>query len=215
MTDKLTFEDWWADFSDKFRNDKDGGREMLNRLKSEVWSFPQAKREAFIDELLKRRNRQFYTCELVPLFGNQRQVGEIKKRAQKLLERSSFEDALPEYVKVILKTFEPADIPLLTKYYLNYQESSGFRIPLELYDIDQQLFLRAFEKYLKGYSAEALCEYDGLLYLTANPDAIEFLIAELSLDLSSKMKSFAKKKSQHSMVIRNMELSERLMKLGE
>ncbi len=214
MTDKLTFENWWVDFSDKFRNDKDGGREMLNRLKSEVRSFHKEKREAFIDELLKRNKLVFYSCELIPLFGNQRQIGEIKKRAQKLLDRSSFEDVLPEYVKVILKTFEPADIPWLTKYFLNYQDSSRFRIPLALYDIDQQLFLRALEKYLKGYSVEVLCEYDGLLYLTANPDAIEFLIAELSLDLSSKMKSFAKKKSQHSLVIRDKELSERLLKLG-
>jgi hypothetical protein len=215
MTDKLTFDNWWDDFSYKFRNDKDGGVEMLGRLKSEVESFTQDKREAFIDELLKSKNLEFFACELTPLFGNQRQIAEIKKRAEKLIERGRFEEILPEYLKVIIKNFEPADIQLLNKYYLNYQASLTFRIPSELFDIDQQLFLNAFDMYLKNYSVETLCEYDGLLYLTVNPDAIEFLIAELPLELSSKMKSFAKKKSKHSIVVRDKELSERLQKLGQ
>ena len=215
MTDKLTFDNWWADFSHKFRNDKDGGLDMLDRLKMEVRSFSQDKREAFIDELLKRKNLVFFACELIPLFRNPSQIEEIKKRAKELIERERFEDILPEYLNVIIKTFDPADIQLLNKYYLNYQETLPFRIPSELFEIDQQLFLMAFNKYLKNYSIESLCEYDGLLYLTYSPDAIEFLIAELPLELSYKMKSFAKKKSKHSMVVRNKELSEKLLKLGQ
>ncbi|MCZ4410370.1 hypothetical protein O3Q51_16255 [Cryomorphaceae bacterium 1068] len=215
MTDKLTFENWWADFSHKFRNDKDGGLDMLDRLKSEVWSFNAYKQEAFIDELLKRKNLLFFACELIPLFGNQRQIAEIKMRAKNLIERGRFEEILPEYLKVIIKNFEPADIQLLTTYYLNYQETLQFRIPSELFEIDQKLFLMAFDRYLRDYSVESLCEYDGLLYLTDNPNAIEFLISYLPLELSSKMKSFAKKKSKHSIVVRDKELSERLMKLGQ
>jgi hypothetical protein len=215
MADKLTFDNWWADFSHKFRNDKDGGLDMLDRLKSEVQSFTQDKREAFIDELLKRQNLALFACELIPLFGHQRQIEEIKKRAKKLIERGRYERILPEYVTVILKTFAPSDLQLLTQYYLNYQKTPSFRIPSELFEINQELFLMAFNKYLMDYSVEGLCEYDGLLYLTDNPDAIEFLIAELPLELSSKMKSFAKKKSRHSIVVRNKELSERLLKLGQ
>jgi hypothetical protein len=215
MTDKLTFDNWWADFSHKFRNDKDGGLDMLDRLKSEVQSFDQDKQEAFIDELLKRKNLVFFACELIPLFGSQRQIVEIKKRAKKLIERGRFEEILPEYLKVIIKNFEPADIQLVTKYYLNYQETLQFRIPSELFEIDQKLFLMAFDRYLRDYSVESLCEYDGLLYLTDNPNAIEFLISYLPPELSLKMKSFAKKKSKHSIVVRDKELSERLMKLGQ
>jgi len=215
MTDKLTFDNWWDDFSYKFRNDKDGGVEKLSRLKSEVQSFSQDKREAFIDELLKSKNLEFFACELTPIFGNQRHIAEIKKRAKKLIEGGRFEDILPEYLKVIIKTFEPNDIQLLTKYYLNYQDSISFRIPSKLFEIDEQLFLMAFDKYLRDYSVENLCEYDGLLYLTANPDAIGFLISELPPELSSKMKSFAKTKSKHSIVARDKELSERLMNLGQ
>jgi hypothetical protein len=215
MTDKLTFDNWWADFSYKSRNDKDGGRDMLDRLKLEVQSFTKDKREAFIDELLKRKNLVFFACELIPFYGNQSQIAEIKKRAAKLIERGRFEEILPEYLKVIIKNFEPADIQLLNRYYLNYQDELTFRIPLDLFEIDQELFLNAFAKYLKNYSVEKLCEYDGLLYLTFNPDAIEFLIAELPLELSFKMKSFAKKKAKHLMVVRDKELSERLLKLGQ
>ena len=215
MTDKLTFENWWADFSYKFRNNKDGGWDKLQRLKIDVQSFSQDMREAFIDELLQRKNLEIFACELIPLYGNQRQVLEIKKRAKELIEHERFEEALPEYLKVFIKTFDPDDLHLITKYYLNYQENSGFRIPSELHEVDQQLFLKAFTKYLKNYSVESLCEYDGLLYLTNNIDAIEFLINELPPDLSFKMKSFAKKKSKHSMVIGNKVLSESLLKLGQ
>jgi hypothetical protein len=214
MTDKLTFENWWDDFSYQFRNDKDGGLEMLSRLRSEVFSFSQEKREAFIDELLKRKNLEYFACELVSVFGNQRQIGEVKKRANELINADRFEEILPEYIAVILKTFTPSDLPLLTQYYLNYQKTVPFRIPSELFEIDRKLFLSAFEKYLKDYSVETLCEYDGLLYLTKDVDSIEFLINELPTDLSSKMKSFAKKKSEHSTVIGDKELSERLLLLG-
>lgn len=215
MPEKLSFENWWIDFSYKFRNNKDGGLTMLNRLKMEVQSFSRDKREAFINELLQRKNLEIFACELIPMFGTKSQVGEIKKRASEIIKFERFEEILPEYLNVVIKTFSPADLQLITEYYLNYQETLSFRIPSELYVINPELFLKAFAKYLQNYSVKTLCEYDGLLYLTSNINAIKFLIDELPHNLSFKMKCFAKKKSNHSIVLRDRELSEKLLKLAQ
>ena len=52
---------------------------MLERLIFDVRTFTQQKRIAFIDELLQRTNLHYYACELIPLFGDQKQINEIKK----------------------------------------------------------------------------------------------------------------------------------------
>ncbi len=141
MSDKLTFEDWWTDFSNKFRKDKDGGYGKRDRLILEVKGFTQQKRIAFIDELLHRKNLAAYACELIPLFGNPHQRNEIKKRAIKLVRKGKSDQILPYYLDMLIRTYEPDDLNLLTDYYLNYQDRIFFRIPTELFEIDQNLFL--------------------------------------------------------------------------
>src|SRR5690554_5126648 len=157
MSDKLNFEDWWNDFSHKFRNDKDGGYGKRDRLILEVKSFTQQKRIAFIDELLHRKNLDAYACELIPLFGNHHHRNEIKKRAIKRVRKSKSDLILTYYFDMLIRTYEPDDLYLLTDYYLNYQDRIVFRIPTELFEIDKDLFLHAFTKYFPNYSTYRIC----------------------------------------------------------
>lgn len=215
MSEKLSFDEWWADFSHNFRNDKDGGHAMLDRLIFDVGTFTQEKRIAFIDELLQRKNLEMFACKLIPMFGDKGQIAEIKKRANELVKSNITDQILPDYFDVIFKTYKPEDLQLLKMYYLNYQDEIFFRIPTALFEVDRNLFLQAFTKYLPNYSVESICNYDGFLYLTNKVEAIEFLITNLPDVLSLKMRFFAKAKSKHSMVIRDKVLSEKLLKLIE
>jgi len=214
MAGQISFDEWWKDFSYQFRNDKDSGSAMQERLIFEVGTFSEEKQIAFIDEMLERTNFVSYPCELIPLFGNQRQINEIKRRAAELIENNLTEDILSIYLPAIIKTYAPSDLPLLTKYYLNYQNNYFFRIPIELYSIDKNLFIKAFTKYLHNYPLDKMCEYDGLLYLTKNVEVIEFLIQNLPMELSNKMKKFALAKSKHSIVNGNEKLKQQLLHLA-
>ena len=214
MTDELKFDDWWTDFSYKFRNHKDSGFAMLERLIFDVRTFSQQKRIAFIEELLEREKLQYYACQLIPLFGDQRQVSELKNKASKLVDHDLVEDILPAYFEAIIKLNTPDDLPLLTKYYLNYQDNWFLRIPTELYHINKDLFLKAFAKKLPNYPTDRMCEYDGLLYLTADVEALEYLILNLPDTLSDKLKKFALAKSKHSMVVHDEKLKQQLLNLA-
>lgn len=214
MADQVSFDEWWKDFSYQFKGYKDGGFEKLERLIIEVRTFSEAKRIVFIDEMLQRANIGNFVYELIPLYGNDRQVNEVKRRASELIENNLTDDILPTYIEVIIKTYNSSDLPLLTKYYLHYQDNLYFRIPNELYGIDKNLFLKAFAKKLPNYPTEKMCEYDGLLYLTDNVEAIEFLIHNLPTELSNKLKKFALAKSKHSMVVGNEKLKQQLLNLA-
>jgi len=214
MTDELTFDDWWADFNYKFRNDKDSGSAMLERLIFDVGTFSQQKRIAFIDELLENKKLQYYACQLIPLFGDQRQVCELKNRASKLVEQNLVEDILPTYFEAIIKLSTQDDLPLLTKYYLNYQDNWFLRIPTELYHIDKDLFLKVFAKKLPDYPIDRMCKYDSLLYLTSDVEALDYLIHNLPDTLADKLKKFALAKSKHAMVVGNEKLKQQLLNLA-
>lgn len=214
MNEKLSFDDWWADFCVQFRGYKDGDNTMLERLFLEVSVFSQQQRHEFIDELLERKNLEVFACYLIPLFGNQNQINEIKTRTIELVDSNITSSILSAYFDAIIKTYTPNDLPLLTKYYLTNHDCFSPKIPTELFEIDKNLFLSSFSKKLKDSSVERICQYDELLYLTKNLNAIEFLINELPAELSQKMKAFAKAKSNHSIIKTNKELREKLLILA-
>lgn len=213
--EKLTFDDWWVDFSTQFRGVKDGGYTMLERLVSEISTFSQQKKLNFIDELLERKNLEVFACKLIPLFGDQKQINEIKKRANELVEIDVSKDILPTYFEAILNTYSSTDLPLLTKYFLNKQEYFSFKIPIKLFEVEKDLFLKSFSGKLSACSVESICEFDNLLYLTQSVQAIGFLINELPDELSLKMKLFARAKSNHPCVINDKELTKQLLVLAE
>jgi hypothetical protein len=215
MADKLDFEDWWNDFTYQFRNDKDGGHEQIKRLISEVRSFPVDKREAFINELVGFDKLSVFSCSLICEFGTNEQLQLIKDKAIELIDNNSSDSILSEYINTIIARYEPNDNSLLGKYFLDYQNrnQNHIRIPGDLYNIEKELFLKAFAINIERYPIDKLCDYDGMLYLTQHLEALEYLIKELPFRLSEKLKLFALSKVNHSVSDLDKTLKSRLIDL--
>ena len=215
MNEQINFNEWWLEFEHQHRNEKDGGYERFIQLNNYVALISKEKQLTFIDELLERKDLHSYACELIPAFGNSEQIDIIKKNANALIIEKSEDVILSDYIEVIVKTFRPEDLPLLRSYYLNCGDASFYRIPVQLYEINKDLFLEAFSLKLKEMEVESICNFDGLLYLTNNIEALEFLIKKLDEEESFKLKKFALKKSKHSMVALRSGLKEKLLELSK
>jgi hypothetical protein len=214
MTDKLDFKEWWADFRHEHRNDKDFGYE-LSCLLADVGSFPQEKREVFIDELLQLEKFELYSCELISRFGSNEQTQLIKNKALNLINQDSTDNVLHDYILFIIRKYNEQDNFILNKYFIDKQIKENIWIPGELFDVNKDLFLKAFAINIEKYPIDKLCDYDGLLYMTHHLDALEYLINNLPFTLSEKLKLFALSKSNHSVSDFDKKLKTRLIELSD
>ncbi len=196
--EQLEFQAWWTDFQSYHKSDKDGGLETLKHLKQVVAGFSEAKRIAFIDEMINNDLGSLAT-ELIALYGNEYHRRLIRDKFKEWITSQSENSIADAYLMTILRTFEESDITDLRKYFIE-QRGNWFRIPIELYSIDRVLFIESFEILLKRWTDESVFKYDGLLYLTNHLDILEFLIDNLSVLQSKRLQKFCKIKSGHSYV---------------
>lgn len=213
MTDKLDFKDWWTDFRHEHRNNKDFGYE-LSCLLTEVGSFPQKKRESFIDELLQLEKFEHYSCELISRFGSDKQIQLIKNKAKNLINLDSTDNFLHDYIALIIRKYEEQDDFILKKYFIDYQIKETVWIPGELFEVNKDLFLKAFVIKIEQYPIDNLFDYDGLLYMISHLDALEYLIKNLPFTLSGKLKLFCLSKVNHPFSQHDKKLKNRLIELA-
>jgi hypothetical protein len=112
----------------------------------------------------------------------------------------------------ILRTYKDSDIDMLRQYFKE-QRGVWFKIPVELFKVDKPLFLDSFERLLNRWTDDSIYKYDGLLYLTNHLNILEFLIDNLSLKQSKRIREFCKFKSAHSYV-NNEKWKQDLIKLS-
>ncbi len=217
MKEKLDFKDWWYDFTYQFRNDKDGGYEELRRLIGEVRNFTIEKRKSFINELIEFDNLRYYSCALIKEFGTEEQIGLIKEKANELINTNSNDTILSEYINVIISRYQPIDKPILTNYFIDFQNqrSDFIRVPGKLFDVDKDLFLKAFTINIERYPIDKLCDFDGYLYLTQHLEALRFLVNNLPFSLSEKLKIFVLAKVNHSVSDFDKKLKSRLIEIAD
>jgi hypothetical protein len=194
---------------------KEESHQMIRTLKFEISRFPETKRIAFIEELLSRKELMSIAFELIPTLGDKNQISKLKDQANALINTVSSDDPLlDELMRAVLGTYQKQDKDLISRYYVQFQEIRFIRVPIELYDIDMEIFLEAFEKCIENYPLDELCNYDAFLYLVARQDALEYLIKNLSFFPSHKMQIFCLAKSNHSTVKYNPSLKSKLLELA-
>jgi hypothetical protein len=216
MTKEITFDDWWRDFENQSVRNREEPTEMLRRLKTEVKSLPEQKRTAFIDELLSRKELMILAFELIPSFGDKGQILNLKKLAYVMInsEPPNY-SILDSLMNAVVQSYQMEDKEIVTKYYVDFQESNFVKVPIELYEKDKTIFLQAFEKCIKLYPIDKLCDYDGLLFLIEDIDALTFLIENLSYFPARKLKIFCLAKANHSFASNDKRLKIKLLELAE
>ena len=210
--EKLEFAIWWKEFIKSHKDDKDGGIEAIKHLKNIVSEFNTEKKTSFIDQLILNDKPEI-ASELIELYGSKSQKEFIRNQLLECIKRNDYNMLSFSFLKTVINTYQEDDYNLLKLYY-DKQPLFNRVIPTELFDIDKNLFLFAFQKMIIQYPEYDIYEYDGLLYLTNRLDILEFLIDNLDNKHACQIQKFCKVKSSHSYINRD-DWKQKLLSLAE
>lgn len=206
--EQFEFEKWWTEnvSNKRFAN----GNEVLTYIKPAITGFNSDIKITIIDELF-RRNYVDFACEFIPIYGNDRQKQLIRVELGKWIDNEINDSNGSVYINVILKTYKKSDYYLINNYF-SEQRTIWFIIPGDLFHVERNIFLSAFDKYLLKFKDDNFFKngtFGGLVYY---PDAIEFLINNLNKNQSNIIKKFCI--SKFSVPYYNEEIKSNLLRLS-
>ncbi len=182
---QIEFESWWKEFRSKHEKDNDNGAREIKELLWTLKGFSDAKRIAFIDELLEHNNL-VYACRSIPDYGNQRQKNtlRIKLISKIIIDRKNY--VIRELALAIIKTYKPKDY-LLLKWFFYINTDFDSMVMKALYGLDKVFFLSVFKTILRKTPNNYWLNLRGLFN---DNDSRDFLKLSLTMFEIKKLEEF-------------------------
>jgi hypothetical protein len=182
---QLEFENWWKEFQSYHEKDNDNGSREYKELLWTLNSFSKEKQIAFIDELQKNKHPS-YACELIPIYGNTRQLNHLRTLLLFNLIFKSKRTQIDYIVIAILKSYRKTDY-LLLKLFSILRNDYSSAILEAMFEANKKLFIINFNKMLDKYSE---IKYDRFKHLINRTDVNRFLKENLTDDKMALIENF-------------------------